>query len=421
MPQEGKAVRKMSKQDFITKIAGYIQKIAPEYDIRVSSPVIAQAILESAFGESKLSSVYHNYFGLKCGTAWKGKSVNMKTQEEYTPGTKTTIRDNFRVYGSMEEGVRGYFEFIQMERYRNLKGITDPQKYLETIIKDGYATSSTYVKNCMSLINEYGLTRYDAKETAAVVEDKKRTAADYLAVWHSWLGWSESNGRHRQIIDIYNSHKPLAQGYKVKYTDQWCDVTVSAAAIKAGMVDLIGTECGVERHVQIFKEKGIWIEDGNIVPEPGYIIVFNWDKSSQPNDGFADHIGVVDQVKAGVIICIEGNRNDAVSYRSIPIGWGKIRGYAAPRYDKGDAAPASSGGAPSKEVKGKGQVTASILNVRSWAGLEHPNIKTIPTLKYGTTVEICDTVKDAGGADWYYVLIDGRIYGFVTADYIRKI
>ena len=69
MPQEGKAVRQMSKQDFITKIAGYIQKIAPEYDIRVSSPVIAQAILESAFGESRLSAIYHNYFGLKCGTA----------------------------------------------------------------------------------------------------------------------------------------------------------------------------------------------------------------------------------------------------------------------------------------------------------------------------------------------------------------
>ena len=411
----------MSKQDFITKIAGYIQKTAPEYDIRVNSPVIAQAILESAFGESKLSAVYHNYFGLKCGTAWKGKSVNMRTQEEYTPGTRTTIRDNFRVYGSMEEGVRGYFEFIQMERYRNLKGVTDPQKYLETIIRDGYATSSTYVKNCMSLIKEYGLTRYDAEKPAAVVEDKKRTAADYLAVWHSWLGWSESNGRHRQIIDIYNNHKPLAQGYKVKYTDQWCDVTVSAAAIKAGMVDLIGTECGVERHVQIFKDKGIWIEDGTITPEPGYIIVFNWGKSSQPNDGFSDHIGVVDHVKNGTITCIEGNRNDAVSYRSIPVGWGYIRGYATPKYDKGDAVPAASGGTPSKAVKCKGQVTASILNVRSWAGLEHPNIKTIPTLKYGTTVEICDTVKDAGGADWYYVLIDGRIYGFVSADYIREV
>ena len=416
----------MSKQDFIREIAGYIQKIAPEYDIRVNSPVIAQAILESAFGESKLSAVYHNYFGLKCGTAWKGKSVNMKTQEEYTPGTKTTIRDNFRVYGSMKEGVRGYFEFIQMERYRNLKGIKDPQEYLETIIKDGYATSSSYVGNCMSLIREYGLTKYDGSGKALETSGKKRTAADYLAVWHSWLGWSESNGRHRQIIDIYNSHKPLAQGYKLKYTDQWCDATVSAAAIQAGMVDLIGTECGVERHVQIFKEKGIWIEDGTITPEPGYIIVFNWGDSSQPNDGFSDHIGVVDHVKNGTITCIEGNRNDAVSYRSIPVGWGYIRGYAAPKYDKADSIPAGeqkspSAGAPSKEVKCKGQVTASILNVRCWAGTEHPNIKSIPYLKYGTTVEICDMVKASDGSDWYYVLIDGRIYGFVSAKYIRKI
>ena len=411
----------MKDKDFISEIAKLIKKYAPAYDIRVNSPIIAQAILESGFGKSKLSAVYHNYFGLKCGTKWTGRSVNMKTQEEYTPGTKTTIRDNFRVYESMEEGVRGYFEFIQMERYQNLKGITDPQKYLETVIKDGYATSSTYVKNCMSLIEEYGLTKYDTEQPATGAVEKKRTAADYLAVWHSWLGWSESNGRHKQIIDIYNSHKPLAQGYKVKYTDQWCDVTVSAAAIKAGMVDLIGTECGVERHVQIFKEKDIWIEDGNIVPKPGYIIVYNWGKSSQPNDGFADHIGVVDSVKEGIIICIEGNRNDAVSYRSVPIGWGNIRGYAAPKYDGGDNAPASSGGAPSKVVKCKGQVTASILNVRSWAGTEHPNIKSIPYLKYGTIVEICDIVKAADGSDWYYVLIDGRIYGFVSAYFIRKI
>lgn len=46
----------------------------------------------------------------------------------------------------MEEGVKGYFEFIQLARYQNLRGITDPQKYLETIKADGYATSSTYVE-----------------------------------------------------------------------------------------------------------------------------------------------------------------------------------------------------------------------------------------------------------------------------------
>lgn len=62
---------------------------------------------------------------MKCGSAWNGKSVNMNTWEEYRPGTTTAIRANFRVFDSMEEGVKGYFEFIQLERYRNLRGILD--------------------------------------------------------------------------------------------------------------------------------------------------------------------------------------------------------------------------------------------------------------------------------------------------------
>ena len=123
-----KVREKMTKNEFISRVAGYVQKYAAAYGILVHSPVIAQAVLESGWGGSKLSSRYHNYFGLKCGSRWTGKSVNMKTQEEYTPGALTTISDNFRVYDSMEEGIKGYFEFIQLPRYRNLKGITDPEK-----------------------------------------------------------------------------------------------------------------------------------------------------------------------------------------------------------------------------------------------------------------------------------------------------
>lgn len=60
----------MDKQEFIKKIAGCVQKYAPAYGILVHSPIIAQAILESGWGESRLAAVYHNYFGLKCGTKW---------------------------------------------------------------------------------------------------------------------------------------------------------------------------------------------------------------------------------------------------------------------------------------------------------------------------------------------------------------
>ena len=134
----------MTNQEFIDQIAGYVKKYAAIFGICVHSPIIAQAILESGWGESKLAANYHNYFGLKCGTKWTGKSVNMNTQEEYEPGVLTMIADNFRVFDSMEDGVKGYFEFIQLARYQNLKGITDPQKYLETIKADGYASRSMF-------------------------------------------------------------------------------------------------------------------------------------------------------------------------------------------------------------------------------------------------------------------------------------
>lgn len=334
----------MTNQEFIEQVATYVRKYAASFGICVHSPIIAQAILESGWGKSKLAATYHNYFGLKCGTKWTGKSVNMNTQEEYEPGTLTTIADNFRVFDSMEEGVKGYFEFIQLSRYQNLKGITDPKIYLETIRADGYATSSTYVQNNMNLIEQYELTKYDKKGGNTM----GRTAQDVLNVMRSWIGYSEANGKHKQIIDLYNSHKPLARGYAVKYSDEWCDTTVSAAAIKAGVVDLIGTECGCEQHVKIFQSMGIWMEDGTITPIPGDIILYNWDDATQPNDGYSDHIGYVESVSGRTITLIEGNKNEAVARREIPVGWGYIRGYARPKYSSSGTAPSTP--TPSKTI-----------------------------------------------------------------------
>lgn len=334
----------MTNQEFIEQVATYVRKYAASFGICVHSPIIAQAILESGWGKSKLAATYHNYFGLKCGTKWTGKSVNMNTQEEYEPGTLTTIADNFRVFDSMEEGVKGYFEFIQLSRYQNLKGITDPKIYLETIRADGYATSSTYVQNNMNLIEQYELTKYDKKGGNTM----GRTAQDVLNVMRSWIGYSEANGKHKQIIDLYNSHKPLARGYAVKYSDEWCDTTVSAAAIKAGVVDLIGTECGCEQHVKIFQSMGIWMEDGTITPIPGDIILYNWDDATQPNDGYSDHIGYVESVSGRTITLIEGNKGEAVARREIPVGWGYIRGYARPKYSSSGTAPSTP--TPSKTI-----------------------------------------------------------------------
>lgn len=275
----------------------------------------------------------------------------------------------------------------------------------------------------------YGLCKDIYNEFAE--EQKMATAKTIINIMRGWIGFSEYNGKYREIIDIYNRYGEqhgYPRGYRVPYGVAWCDVTVSAAFIEANAVNLIGgVECGVEEHIKIFKQKGIWIEDGKIAPEAGYIICYNWDDGIQPNDGYADHIGVVESVVGNTITVIEGNYNNAVQRRNIPVGWGYIRGYAAPRYTGNEVQKPSeqekpsTGGGINKEPKWVGKVTADMLNVRSWAGTEYPNIKSWPTLKEGNLVDICDTVKAIDGSDWYYVRIAGKYYGFVSSKYIERV
>lgn len=320
----------MEKQQFIKSIAEYVKKYASAYGIAVHSPIIAQAVLESGWGESKLASVYHNYFGLKCGTKWTGKSVNLSTMEEYTPGTLTQIKDNFRVYGNMEEGVKGYFDFIQLSRYQNLRGITDPEEYLKTIKADGYATSSKYVENTMRVVTQYDLTQYDVKGE----ESMGKTVSAVLAQARAWIGKNEADGTHKSIIDVYNAHKPLARGYAVKYTDAWCATFVSAVAIKCGITDIIPTECGCGQMITLFKNLGEWNESDSRTPKPGDIIFYDWDDTGAgDNTGWPDHVGIVESVSGGNITVIEGNKNNAVARRTIAVNGRYIRGYGVPKYE----------------------------------------------------------------------------------------
>ena len=72
-------------------------------------------------------------------------------------------------------------------------------------------------------------------------------------------------------------------------------------------------------------------------------------------------------------------------------------------------------------VKWTGKVTADVLNVRTYAGTENPNLKSVPTIKNGTKVGVCDIIKAKDGSIWYYIIINNKIYGFVHSSYIKKI
>ena len=149
-----------------------------------------------------------------------------------------------------------------------------------------------------------------------------------------WLGTQEGSDRHGQIIDIYNSHKPLAQGYAVTTEDNWCAAFASSVAIQEGHTDIIPTECGCERQIGLWQKLERWEENDNYMPLPGDYIYYAWDERFCFGDctGWADHVGIVVGTNGPFIKVIEGNRDDMVTYRVILRGNWQIRGYGLPDY-----------------------------------------------------------------------------------------
>lgn len=148
-----------------------------------------------------------------------------------------------------------------------------------------------------------------------------------------WIGYNESNEGHKYIIDTYNAHKPLARGYKVKYTDEWCATFVSAVAIKCGATGIIPTECSCSKMIELFKKLGEWVEADNHKPQAGDIIFYDWEDSGKgDNTGSPNHTGIVEKVSGTTITVIEGNYNQTVKRRYMTINGRYIRGYGVPKY-----------------------------------------------------------------------------------------
>ena len=192
-------------EDFIQRIAPLIQIEAEKRGYHTCAAVIAQAIIESRYGESALAK-YHNYFGLKCGSKWRGKAVNMKTKEEYTPSKLTTITDAFRAYDSMQDGVKGYYDFISTARYANLKTATDYKTYATYLKNDGYATSSSYVNTLCKTVEKYNLAQYDNGYLPTL---KRGSKGGYVKELQTLLNYSDCN-THLVVDGIFGSLTEIA-------------------------------------------------------------------------------------------------------------------------------------------------------------------------------------------------------------------
>lgn len=231
------------------------------------------------------------------------------------------------------ERINAVWEFINAKGIKASYALGGPSVFSDEVLNDvmNGADTSTPPSNLTIISNP---TVNAMRKKCKLTNSELGTAHAMLKVMRSWVGARTGDVNHRGIIDVYNTQVLLPRGYKMKYWDAWCDASITAAAMVAGCYDLTGGECGVGHHIDIFRKKNIWIEDGTITPKPGDIIVFAWGTFRQPNNGAGSHIGIVESVVNGQITTIEGNTNDSQGRRTFPVGWGYIRGYARPKYVK---------------------------------------------------------------------------------------
>lgn len=171
-------------KSFIVKIAPIAQaKALGRSKWSLPSVCIAQACCESAYGTSLKMINANALFGIKVGkskahfgTAWKDKAYSTKTKECYDGKTYVDIVDMFRAYDSIDDAIEDYYDMLaSCSRYKGCLNQADPRTCITAIKNGGYATSPTYINTIMTIIDKYGLTKYDDVVIGNLAETKRPT------------------------------------------------------------------------------------------------------------------------------------------------------------------------------------------------------------------------------------------------------
>lgn len=153
---------RQAKQRFITQVAPEAQAMQNTYHV-YASITIAQAILESQWGTSRLASQYHNLFGIK-GT---GPNSRELTTKEYINGKWIVTKGRFRVYDSWSDSIKDHTRLMMngtdtnQQNYDRVVKAANYQEAAKALQDSGYATDPNYAQKLISVIKAYKLYNYD--------------------------------------------------------------------------------------------------------------------------------------------------------------------------------------------------------------------------------------------------------------------
>lgn len=234
----------------------------------------------------------------------------------------------------------------------------------------GYATISAYTKNGAStcLVQVVTAQPMPAKPTVTGITEQQLRQKVVNTI-NAWVGASEGDSVHAEILRIYNSRKNL--DYRMGTHDAWCAATVSATWLKVGIGDYVplSVNCGTMRDKAI--SMGMWVENDAYTPKMGDAVIYNWSDSGYgDNRGSADHIGIVTEARGNTFIVTEGNMGSGVvGKRSMQVDGRYIRGFIAPNYAdiakkvSGKVSPDSSGSVSKPDIYSQGVAGGKWLKV----------------------------------------------------------
>ncbi|MBG9455911.1 N-acetylmuramoyl-L-alanine amidase [Lysinibacillus sphaericus] len=149
---------------FIDEIAPIAVELNQQTGGVLPSITIAQAILESNYGESELAITANNLFGIK--GSYKGNSVKMPTVE-YKNNKSYTIEAEFRAYPDLKSALIDHTKLIlegtswNKHQYYDVLAATNYREAAHALKKNHYATDPMYPEKLIDIIEQYNLDKYD--------------------------------------------------------------------------------------------------------------------------------------------------------------------------------------------------------------------------------------------------------------------
>lgn len=341
--------------------------------------------------------------GVYCNMDWYQKVLTEKLRKYDLWIARYPADDNGTIQERLRPDIGVGWQYSIKGKVSGITGNVDMNVFYKNYTEDK-------AKKVDKLKEFTDLGNYYAGESTGIPYLEKRSAA-YLDDFQRNAGY---NNYTKFARDVNSWGQPGCQG------QPWCAVyqfwkLTKALGLKTALQIMGGGfyNCrNVTRHAQ---SKETWKK----APKKGALIIFR----------NGSHIGSVNKYDTQYVYTNEGNTSSTPGVvvnggsccnKKYKLNAPVIDGYVWIDYGTEEQTSTDTAVKLNKTPKYVGKVTATELNVRSWAGKENPTIKKWPLLKKDNLVDVCDTIKAADGSNWHYIRIAGKYYGFVSATYIKK-